>query len=139
MGYRVIGYMNELQPLQPLSRRAYLLRYWLPPFLYAALIFFLSSIPGKEYPYPFFSADKLVHVVEYAVLGYLVARAFGYDLHGSKILFVRSLVVCVLYGVSDELHQWFVPNRVVSVMDLLADIAGSVLGIVIYIKQRKVL
>ena len=131
--------MNELQPSQPLSRRAYLFRYWLPPFLYAALIFFLSSLPGKEYPYPFFSADKLLHVVEYAILGYLVARALGYGLQEIKILFVRALVVCVLYGISDELHQWFVPYRVVSVMDILADSAGSFLGIGIYIKQRKIL
>ncbi len=72
-------------------------------------------------------------------MGYLVARAFGYGLHGRKILFVRSFVICVLYGISDEFHQWFVPYRVVSVMDILADIAGSVLGIGIYIKQRKVL
>jgi VanZ family protein len=131
--------MNYLQPSQPLSRGAYLVRYWLPPFLCAGFIFFLSSLSGKKYPYTFFSADKLFHVVEYAILGYLVARAFGYGLHKSKILFVRSFVVCVLYGISDELHQWFVPYRVVSVMDLLADIAGSVLGIGIYIKQRKVL
>ena len=128
-----------MQQSQPLSRRAYLVRYWLPPFLYAALIFFLSSLPGKKYPYTFFSADKLIHVVEYAVLGYLVARAFGYDLHERQILFVRSFVICVLYAISDELHQWFVPNRVVSFMDLLADITGSVFGIGIYIKQRKVL
>ncbi len=131
--------MNKLQPLQPLSRRAYFVRYWLPPFLYAALIFFLSSLPGKKYPYPFFSADKLAHVAEYAILGYLVARAFGYGLQERKILFVRSFVICVLYGISDELHQWFVPYRVVSVMDVLADITGSVFGIGIYIKQRKVL
>jgi len=131
--------MNKLQPLQHLSRRAYFVRYWLPPFLYTALIFFLSSLPGKKYPYPFFSADKLAHVAEYAILGYLVARAFGYGLHERKILFVRSFVICVLYGISDEFHQWFVPYRVVSVMDILADIAGSVLGIGIYIKQRKVL
>ena len=131
--------MNELKPSQSLSRRSYLVRYWLPPLLYAALIFFLSSLPGKEYPYPFFSADKLVHVVEYAILGYLVARAFGYGLHEKKSLFVRSLAVCILYGISDEFHQWFVPNRVVSAMDILADCAGSVLGIGIYFKQRKVL
>lgn len=131
--------MNELQPSQPLSRRAYLVRYWLLPFLYAALIFFLSSVPGRKYPYPFLSVDKLAHVVEYAILGYLVARAFGYGLHERKILFVRSFTVCVLYGISDEFHQWFVPDRVVSVIDILADSIGSFLGIGIYIKQRKVL
>ena len=131
--------MNELQSSPALSRSAYLVRYWLPPVLYAAFIFFLSSVPGKKYLYAFSSADKLLHLVEYTVLGYLIARAFGYNSSGKKRLFIRSFAVCFLYGLSDEFHQWFVPYRVVSFMDMLANVTGSLLGIGIYIKQRKVL
>ena len=131
--------MNELQSSPALSRSAYLVRYWLPPVLYAAFIFFLSSVPGRKYLYPFSSADKVLHLVEYAVLGYLITRAFGYNSSGKKRLFVRSFAVCLLYGLSDEFHQWFVPYRVVSFMDMLANVTGSLLGIGIYIKQRKVL
>ena len=131
--------MNELGSSSTLSRSAYLVRYWLPPFLYAAFIFFLSSIPGKKYLYAFSSADKLLHLVEYAILGYLIARAFGYNSSGRKRLFIRSFAVCLLYGLSDEFHQWFVPYRVVSSMDMLANVTGSLLGIGVYIKQRKVL
>jgi len=131
--------MNKLHSSPALSRRAYIVRYWLPPVLYAAFIFFLSSLPGKDYPYPFFSVDKVVHLVEYAVLGYLLARAFGYNLSDKKSLFIRAFSVSFLYGLSDEFHQWFVPYRVVSFMDMLANAAGSLLGIGIYIKQRKVL
>ena len=77
--------------------------------------------------------------MEYAVLGYLLARAFGYNLSDKKSLFIRAFSVSFLYGLSDEFHQWFVPYRVVSFMDMLANAAGSLLGIGIYIKQRKVL
>jgi len=131
--------MNKLHSSPALSRRAYLFRYWLPPVLYAAFIFFLSSIPGRKYLYPFSSADKVLHLVEYTVLGYLITRAFGYNSSGKKRLFIRSFAVCLLYGLSDEFHQWFVPYRVVSFMDMLANVTGSLLGIGIYIKQRKVL
>ena len=131
--------MNKLQLSPPLSRSAYLIRYWLPPVLYAALIFFLSSLPGKNYFFAFSSADKLLHLVEYAGLGYLIARAFGYNFPGRKSLLIRSFAACFLYGLSDEFHQWCVPYRVVSVMDMLANVTGSFLGIGIYIKQRKVL
>ena len=131
--------MNELQSSPALSRSAYLVRYWLPPVLYAAFIFFLSSLPGKKFLFAFSSADKLLHLLEYAGLGYLIARAFGYNALGKKSLLIRSFAACFLYGLSDEFHQWFVPYRVVSFMDMLANVTGSLLGIGIYIKQRKVL
>jgi len=131
--------MDKLQSSPALSRRAYFVRYWLPPVLYAAFIFFLSSVPGGKYHYPFSSADKVLHLMEYSVLGYLIARAFGCNSSGKKRLFIRSFVICLLYGLSDEFHQWFVPYRVVSFMDMLANGTGSLLAIGIYIKQRKVL
>ena len=88
--------------------------------------------------FPFSSADKVLHLVEYAILGYLVARAFGYNLYEKKVLLIRAFSVCFLFGLSDEFHQWFVPYRVLSGMDMLADVIGSFLGIGIYIKQRKI-
>lgn len=130
--------MNKLQSSPPLPRSAYFVRYWLPPVLYAAFIFLLSSLPGKKVLFPFSSADKVLHLVEYAILGYLVARAFGYNLYEKKVLLIRAFSVCFLFGLSDEFHQWFVPYRVLSGMDMLADVIGSFLGIGIYIKQRKI-
>ena len=107
---------------------------WLPLLMYAAVIFYLSSLPGTTYFPSFFSADKVLHVVEYAVLGYLVARALGnYGLTNKK-LFIRACTLCVLYGISDEVHQMFVPHRSPSFVDILADGIGSSLGIGLYIK-----
>ena len=53
-----------------------------------------------------------------------------------KKLFIRAVDLCVLYGISDEVHQMFVPHRCPSVMDILADGIGSSLGIGIYINGQ---
>lgn len=126
--------MNERKiPLRRASRASRLAG-WIPPIIYAAFIFYLSSLPGDTYIPSFFSADKVLHVCAYSILGYLVARALGsYGLSG-KQLFIRAFVLCVLYGISDEVHQLFVPHRHASVMDVLADGIGSSLGIGIYLK-----
>lgn len=52
-------------------------KYWLPFYLYAALIFFLSSLSKPPLHPPFLFGDKLFHTVEYIFFGYLAARAFN--------------------------------------------------------------
>ncbi len=122
-----------------LSTISIILIYWLPLFIYAAFIFYLSSLPGTTYPHLFLSADKVFHFGEYCILGYLLAKALGqYQLKG-KVLFVIAVSVCSVYGISDEFHQFFVPNRCSSGVDIIADVMGSSLGIGIYIKQRSIL
>lgn len=69
-------------------------------------------------------------MVEYAVLAALCLRATRQP--------ALSLLMTGLYGVSDEVHQSFVPGRSASVYDALADVAGA--GIVCglwYWRQRK--
>jgi VanZ family protein len=104
------------------------LHLWLPPLVYAFLIFHFSS---ESNPLPALTAhvwDKLLHVVEYAGLAFLVARACV----GEGITTVRAalvaLVLSSLYGAIDEWHQAFVPLRTPDVLDWLADTLGSTLG-----------
>ena len=53
-----------------------------------------------------------------------------------------SILCSSLYGISDELHQHFVPFRNADLMDALADIIGSVWGVYVYklfiIKSAKI-
>ena len=96
---------------------------WLPVVLFAALIFYGSSIPGNELHVPFNLWDKLLHATEYAIFAFLLARAFG----------VRrwwwAIIAGTLYGVSDEFHQTFTPNRSGNDLgDLTADFIGSFIG-----------
>lgn len=93
-------------------------RFQLPAVLWAAFLFTLSSIPQlPQPPKGLLSWDKLQHFGAYWVFGTLLVRAFG----GSSW---KPLTFGVLYGASDELHQYFVPGRDCSLYDFLADALG---------------
>lgn len=78
------------------------------------------------------SIRKLGHFSEYFVLGLLVANALRVSgVFGFKG-FIYSLLFCILYAVSDEFHQYFVPGRSTEFSDILMDTIGSVVGIGLY-------
>ena len=114
------------------------LKYWLPLIAYCLLIFIQSSFPSpvKEPDVPFF--DKYLHMLGYALLGALFCRAYGSLRHGGKFWRVAFLSVLSagLYGISDEIHQSFVPYRTADAMDALADILGSAFGVYIFFKIK---
>jgi len=101
---------------------------WTPALLWAAAIFWLSSQPRLiELPYAL-SWDKLQHCAAYAVGGAALAHASGVRGRAPWL----AVVLGVLYGASDELHQWFVPGRSSDVRDWLADTLGVLAGVFIY-------
>ncbi|MBI3806268.1 MAG: VanZ family protein [Nitrospirae bacterium] len=108
--------------------------YWAPAVLYAGMIFYLSAQSHPEEQLPLFLlknvSDKVLHAVEYAVLGGLCYRAFRWGVSGqvaSRALFL-AIVTASLYGITDEAHQLFVPFRESSWQDWVADTAGAVIG-----------
>ena len=113
-----------------------LIRYWLPFIAYCGLIFVLSSFSRPFPPAAELFSDKLLHVVEYFVLGLLAARAlFSLDVKSShKFLFMVAFVFSTLYGLSDEFHQSFVPGRNAAIGDFVADAAGALIGAAVYWK-----
>jgi VanZ family protein len=70
---------------------------------------------------------KLAHFTEYAILGFLAARAFRTSPRDSiaRRWFLISVCLIVVYALIDEYHQSFVPSRTPSVVDSLIDIAGG--------------
>jgi VanZ family protein len=109
------------------------LRYWGPVCGYAGLIFYLSAQPHPETHLPFVThfSDKVLHVIEYAVLGALCYRAIrgsGNDSWRQQAI-PAAILLASLYGVSDEVHQAFVPFREPSWLDWLADTVGAALGV----------
>jgi VanZ family protein len=88
-------------------------------------IFAGSSIPGSNLPggYSFQG-----HLAEYAVLGALVMLALR-DRPRRLLVALAALTACSLYGVTDELHQAFVPGRVPDVLDWATDTVGAAAGI----------
>ena len=122
--------------------------YWVPLLTYASAMFYLSSQPiqGQEIAVyikavkSFMYAegtnssigfDKVFHVIEYAILGVLTFRVLRYVRMGeSEVTIVLvSIMVVVVFGLTDEFHQWFTPFRHVEGWDLMADALGGTLGV----------
>jgi VanZ family protein len=103
---------------------------WLWPLGQAALIFFLSSRPGSAYPdidVP--GLDKVVHFCLYGPLGAGLYRWLD------RPLLAWGLTVA--WGVSDEAHQAFVPQRTPSAADVAADAIGGAAGILLWRWRRR--
>ncbi len=96
---------------------------WLPVVAWAALIFALSSIPHLGTGLGFWDLilRKLAHTAEYAVLGFLVARAVDVD--------ALAFAAGVGYAVSDEVHQTFVAGREGAPVDVGIDALGVAVGV----------
>ena len=96
-------------------------------FLYLLLILIGSSIPGKSVPTIFtLSWDKLLHVIEYFLLGVLGYRAFE---ERNKNITIIISVFGILFGCFDEMWQSFIPGRYPSYYDVIADGIGVILGV----------
>ncbi len=77
---------------------------------------------------------KAAHFTEYAILGWLAARAF---VTSSRDLlrrhwFVAGLLLVVFQAVMDEYHQSFVATRTGSPYDSLIDIAGALFALIVF-------
>ena len=98
---------------------------WGPVVVYLAFIFTLSSIAHPpELPA---GSDKHLHALLYSGLGFLLARALagGLDRTVTLTVAISTTILAALYGVSDELHQYFVPPRQVELLDVVADTIGA--------------
>jgi VanZ family protein len=119
---------------------------WLPAVLWAAVIFGLSSIPGTRLPtVDLPQADKLAHLAVYSALGALVLRGvLRHPQHGGpgpralrlRTQIVIAILATTLYGVSDEIHQLWTPNRTADWHDVVADALGAVLGALAFVAMQ---
>ena len=108
--------------------------YWVPVALYAGVIFYLSAQSHPEDQLPSFLlkdvSDKVLHAVEYGILSLLCYRAFRWAAGPAvaRQAVVLAIVTTSVYGVTDEVHQAFVPLRESSWQDWLADTIGATIG-----------
>lgn len=73
---------------------------------------------------------KLAHFTEYIILGILAINCFkDYNL---KHIFIISLIFCIFYACSDEIHQLFVPGRSGNIIDVTIDSVGALTGTIVY-------
>ena len=102
---------------------------WAVTLAYAAGLFYLSSRPWSGVPtIPYI--DKIAHLGLYAGLGFLCLWSLQGTLATSRNhLFFIAMAAVIAYGLSDEMHQMFVPGRSAEFGDLIADALGGALGV----------
>src|SRR5690625_1594783 len=146
---------------------------WIPVLLIMGTIFYLSHQPASDSSklsgsvteliaqmitaIPILQIDmdkfhffirKSAHFLAYLTLGFFVMNAVQISFRKAIFKLIRyrisfALLVCILYAISDEVHQLFIPGRSGEVGDVLIDSAGDFVGIGIYhfvirkIKNRK--
>ena len=135
---------------------------------YAVFIFYLSSLSSPPSPsdlgflrgflresiqlledlglkfliYPFYLIylypDKFEHLILYMFFGLLLHLTIRNSRNFSKYASSFSVLIGTLYGISDEIHQFFVPFRSPSATDLLADFLGLILAQFLFFSYKNV-
>lgn len=109
--------------------------WWALVCIYVLVIFALSTRSRLRPPLAFPMSDKVAHLGEYTVLGFLVQRAAGASWPAGglrQVWRIAAVIACgLLIGAGDELLQSLVPGRVSSIWDLAADGLGLALGLAI--------
>ena len=112
---------------------------FIPMVTIMGIIFYLSHQPGDfVYLPPLMGLDKLLHVIAYSSLAGTFLYGLHPSIHGSNRSAVAIVVIllCTLYGISDEYHQSFIPGRFDSVWDVLADGLGALLVVGWWLKRK---
>lgn len=141
---------------------------WVAAICWMMLIFFLSHQPAeasselsfnflnlllRPFMFLFPSMDvqgdwlhffirKNAHFFAYFVLGILFANALQATFKGLKKsdwkLLGLSLFLSVLYAISDEIHQLYIPGRSGEIRDVMIDSFGALTGIMLYVKLARI-
>ena len=108
----------------------------IPALSFAIIIFYFSSIPNPVPPAVSatfeFDINTILHICEYAIFSFLVSLGWKYKMRDSFLI-----IFPILYAISDEIHQYFVPNRFFDFFDILADVIGVILGFLLYLLIEK--
>ena len=104
---------------------------WLPMLFILGCNWHLSSQETIEYMPTFWNADKLVHCICYAGLAFWCAFAVGTKIP-ARLRILLPVIIVSVWGITDEIHQGFVPGREPSVFDWCADTIGATIGSLVF-------
>ncbi|MBA7689010.1 hypothetical protein ES703_97502 [subsurface metagenome] len=114
--------------------------FWLPVLVWAGFIFWLSSIPDlKTDLEQDFLLRKIAHILEYAILCFLLIRALVKEKLSNKKIAIYSIIFAIFYALSDEYHQTFIQGRQGSFKDIGINSVGILLMAWLwYYKSRRI-
>ena len=104
---------------------------FLPPILWAGLIFILSNqsnLPGPNVYLFDFLFKKMAHIFVYFVLYFLFYRAIAKTSNSQRLRLILPILICIIYAMSDEIHQSLIPNRYPTLRDVFYDSFGVMLA-----------
>lgn len=146
-----------------MTKKAYFA--WFTVVTWMAIIFYLSHQPASEsselsvgisaliikaidlLPIPFhidmqffhFFIRKSAHFFAYFILGVLLFNAFNVSNVQQLKGCLSSIGICIIYAISDEVHQLFIPGRSGQISDVLIDSSGATVGIILYSYLLKII
>jgi VanZ family protein len=110
---------------------------WAAVLAWMGVIFFLSAQPRLPDVLPslFDEAQDVVgHFAAYAILTVLVYEALKGI--GSPRTTLLTLLIVLLYALSDEFHQSFVPGRHPDPLDIVTDLVGAIVVLLVLNLRR---
>lgn len=107
-------------------------RGWLPPLIWAGVILLGTSLPQDVVPVQTSNIDKVLHFTIYTVFAFLLTRQIAVDTSGGRAM-VGAVLIAAAFAAVDEWHQGFIPGRFPEFADWLADVAGAIIGALIYV------
>lgn len=106
---------------------------WLPVLVWMVIIFYFSSLPdlpSNKVDWLDFIIKKTAHISEYAILTFLLFRAFRRPFPDA------ALLIALFYAFTDETHQFFTPGRGAKLTDVMIDSVGISLMSYYLLRQR---
>lgn len=124
-------------------------RQW-PAFIWAVVILIITGVPGSYIPelttfWEWLEYDKIVHVLVFAMLSFLIL--FGYRVQYSQsnkryLIVISAVAVTGVYGILTEILQHYVfIGRFGNMYDAMADFIGALLGWAVFqrMERKKIL
>ncbi|MEE9431907.1 MAG: VanZ family protein [Melioribacteraceae bacterium] len=104
----------------------------IPLIIYWLIILIGTSLPADSFADTIELSDKVKHFVAYLGLAVILGMNLHFQERWKTVrnyYIIITFFICVSYGVVDELHQMFIPNRFAELLDWVADTLGALVGI----------
>ena len=120
------------------------LKFYLPAFFWALLIFVIIAVPGTYVPkaqgiWELLSWDKAIHIILFAPLSFLLASGIYRNYKQKRNAFWIAFAFGIVYAISTELLQYYIiSGRNGNRYDAIADMVGVLLGLLLFLKKPKI-
>ena len=105
--------------------------------LIAAEIFFVSSVPGSRVITEGLDLSAAYHSIVFFLLGFFTILSMTNRKDKKMTRLLLPVGITILYAIVDEIHQIFVPLRSSSITDVLIDISGILLAVIVYLYYKR--